>query len=330
MFNKLGVNNQLPDFGGKFLVRGWTRGQICLKIMNVKPYPNAGFVSVCGVIGFCVLLTTCVGQSEVAPLVNATADFSQPSMDGFPGYLPSFAIDQNKANDLGWGIFPRVGVAHSIVFETVSDLGFQDGTRYNFKIHQLHTNPGHLLGRFKLFVTRDSRTNFADGRSVDGQIGTGWIAMKPLKVESTSGTTLSVLQDDSVLASGNRPAQDVYTITCESGLTGVTGVRLDVLPDPSLPGQGPGRAPNGNFLLSEVEVLVSPIQPEVEIEVSEVRIKWSSEVGRLYQLEVHPGGVTSEWQSVGLPVEGNGGEMTLVDREVSRVATKLYRIVRLP
>lgn len=35
----------------------------------------------------------------------------------------------------------------------------------------------------------------------------------------------------------------------------VTGIRLDVLPDKRLPANGPGRAPNGNFVLNEVELL---------------------------------------------------------------------------
>ncbi|MBI1831466.1 MAG: hypothetical protein HYR84_08455, partial [Planctomycetes bacterium] len=34
----------------------------------------------------------------------------------------------------------------------------------------------------------------------------------------------------------------------------ITGLRLEVLPDPSLPAQGPGRAQNGNFVLQELRL----------------------------------------------------------------------------
>jgi hypothetical protein len=41
-------------------------------------------------------------------------------------------------------------------------------------------------------------------------------------------------------------------------LTGITGFRLEVLPDGSLPGHGPGRAVNGNFVLNEFRVTAAP------------------------------------------------------------------------
>src|SRR5262249_46570352 len=49
-----------------------------------------------------------------------------------------------------------------------------------------------------------------------------------------------------------------YTFTAETELKGITGVRLEVLADDRLPGKGPGRAPNGNFVLSEFELSVAP------------------------------------------------------------------------
>ena len=47
----------------------------------------------------------------------------------------------------------------------------------------------------------------------------------------------------------------MYTVTASTLLTGITGIRLDVLQNPSLPFDGPGRQPtNGNFVLSEFTV----------------------------------------------------------------------------
>ncbi len=44
------------------------------------------------------------------------------------------------------------------------------------------------------------------------------------------------------------------TITALTSLTGITGFRLEMLADASLPANGPGRFGNGNFVLSELGV----------------------------------------------------------------------------
>jgi hypothetical protein len=68
---------------------------------------------------------------------------------------------------------------------------------------------------------------------------------------STSGCDL-VMDGDSIAARGARPEQDTYVVTAQPSPTRVTGVRLEVLKDASLPMQGPGRNDNGNFHLSEM------------------------------------------------------------------------------
>lgn len=60
-----------------------------------------------------------------------------------------------------------------------------------------------------------------------------------------------------VLVSGENPERAVYTITGQSDLKSVTGIRLDVFPDKSLPANGPGRVAHGNFVLSELKLEVA-------------------------------------------------------------------------
>src|SRR5438128_1022343 len=67
---------------------------------------------------------------------------------------------------------------------------------------------------------------------------------------------LTILGDGSVLASGDQNKRDVYDLTYRTDLLGITALRLEVLPDDSLPRHGPGRtfyegAP-GDFFLSEL------------------------------------------------------------------------------
>jgi hypothetical protein len=64
---------------------------------------------------------------------------------------------------------------------------------------------------------------------------------------------LKKTDDDAILAEPAKGPAD-YIINASSPLTNITGIMLEVLPDDSLPEYGPGRAPNGNFVLSEIEM----------------------------------------------------------------------------
>lgn len=80
-----------------------------------------------------------------------------------------------------------------------------------------------------------------------------WTAITPEKVESAGGATLTARDDGSILASGENSNKDTYTLTFKLDKSPRTALRLEVLPDGSLPKLGPGRAENGNFVLSELE-----------------------------------------------------------------------------
>jgi hypothetical protein len=88
--------------------------------------------------------------------------------------------------------------------------------------------------------------------------GAIWETLVPKTSESAKGATLTKQSDGSVLASGKLAYPDTYTITCEVPSGGLTGLRLEALTDKSLPGMGPGRAVNGNFVLSNLRVSFTP------------------------------------------------------------------------
>src|SRR5207253_7935604 len=81
-----------------------------------------------------------------------------------------------------------------------------------------------------------------------------WTVLEPASAKAAKGTVLTKQPDGSLLASGKNPALETYTVTADTPVTGITGIRLEVLPDPSLPSKGPGRADNGNFVLNEFRV----------------------------------------------------------------------------
>jgi hypothetical protein len=49
-------------------------------------------------------------------------------------------------------------------------------------------------------------------------------------------------------------ANENYTVTAHTDAKGITGFRLEALPDDALPAHGPGNAPNGNFVLSDIKI----------------------------------------------------------------------------
>lgn len=109
---------------------------------------------------------------------------------------------------------------------------------------------------------RDAVANeFAEfvGRSRDS--AADWQTAVPVELTSTL-PILRVLDDGSVLASGDVTKRDVYRLRFEPppGDQAITAIRLEALPDESLPAGGPGMAfyegRRGDFFLSELKLTV--------------------------------------------------------------------------
>ena len=89
-----------------------------------------------------------------------------------------------------------------------------------------------------------------------------WGPLVPSAVVSTGGATFTRQPDGTVLAAGTNADFDTYTITAPLGTGTLTGILLDALPDASLPAQSLGRAPNGNFVLTDINAAItSPQRP---------------------------------------------------------------------
>ncbi|HUR46563.1 MAG TPA: DUF1549 domain-containing protein [Candidatus Saccharimonadales bacterium] len=84
---------------------------------------------------------------------------------------------------------------------------------------------------------------------------TAWVVLEPKDLTPTvKETKLTKLKDLSVLASGGQGADNTYRFSVETSLKNITGVMLELLPDESLPNNGPGRAPDANLVLTELRV----------------------------------------------------------------------------
>ena len=81
-----------------------------------------------------------------------------------------------------------------------------------------------------------------------------WTPLDAALMKSQGGAIFTKQPDHSILLSGTNAPADTYTITFDTKIADITGLRLEVLPDKALSAQGPGRAPNGNFVLNEFKL----------------------------------------------------------------------------
>jgi hypothetical protein len=85
-----------------------------------------------------------------------------------------------------------------------------------------------------------------------------WSVLTPLRASAAAGSRLTILEDGSVLASGENPERDRYEVVVQTSVKNIVALRLEMLPDPSLPRSGPGRSENGNYVLTELQAQLLP------------------------------------------------------------------------
>ena len=89
-----------------------------------------------------------------------------------------------------------------------------------------------------------------------------WQIVEAANTTSEGGATFASQPDGSYVVGGKNASQDVYTLVVHTGSQSITAVRIDALADASLPKGGPGRADNGNFALSDVQLWAAPTGTE--------------------------------------------------------------------
>jgi hypothetical protein len=90
--------------------------------------------------------------------------------------------------------------------------------------------------------------------NADGAKDLPWTTARPAAVASEKGSRISLREDGTlkVELEGN-PTEDIYRLTVKLP-AGTTGIKLEALGSGSLPAGGPGRAGNGNFVVTEFSV----------------------------------------------------------------------------
>ncbi|MBB5032828.1 DUF1549 domain-containing protein [Prosthecobacter vanneervenii] len=92
---------------------------------------------------------------------------------------------------------------------------------------------------------------------------TEWQPFDSIKVQRAGGVEkLEVQPDGSLFATAmpaGRESTGNYLLIGKTTLTNITAIKLEMLPDDRLPNNGPGLAPDGNFVIGEITVRTDPI-----------------------------------------------------------------------
>lgn len=126
---------------------------------------------------------------------------------------------------------------------------------------------GHTIGRVRLSTgvqqapavpAEAAEDAFTTWLAAQRTRATQWTPLKPQRAVSNL-PLLTVLPDDSVLASGDITKADTYDLDfAVAPGTAITAVKLEALPHDSLPAHGPGMAyyegPKGDFFLGEFQL----------------------------------------------------------------------------
>src|SRR5262249_35540010 len=81
-----------------------------------------------------------------------------------------------------------------------------------------------------------------------------WTMLTPTNLAASGNVTLTASGAGSGIASGENPGDPTYTLEAAAPLRRITAVRVEALPDPTLPKGGPGRDVYGNFQVNGFEV----------------------------------------------------------------------------
>lgn len=172
----------------------------------------------------------------------------------------------------GWAIDPGpkrgpLNVSSEATFQFEKPFQAENGIQLRIVLHQQFGSK-HILGKFRLSVptTPLSSDQVAERRkqSLDAAFtawinersahAATWTPLKPVKATSNL-PLLTPLPDHSIVASGDISKDDTYDIHFDAVPAGTTALRLEALPDSSLPANGPGltyyEGPKGDFFLGE-------------------------------------------------------------------------------
>ena len=200
-------------------------------------------------------------QPMKVQLASATSDIEQES---FPA---AHAIDGKPKT--GWAIHDPKKPNHRnhhLDLKFTNPVNFEGGTRLTVKLTQNHGS-GHTIANFRLALAKASPANEAPQKHLQKsyQIWLAkqkpnlvpWKTLTPAKAEANV-PFLTIEENGIVFAAGDTSKHDIFTLDFLASNQPIHSLRLEALPDPRLPVNGPGmtyyEGRKGDFFLSELQV----------------------------------------------------------------------------
>ncbi len=228
-------------------------------------------------------------DNKIAAVYNRLALMSAEGGGQEKEYLARYAADRVRGVSAAW-LGSTVGCAecHDHKYDPFMTRDFYALSAYFADIQEKGIYDGfaaqdQIWGKMERFYSRDEEARLAD---LDQRLAQArkdhdadtpelcraretWIAamsdptkfepLVPVAMKSAGGATLVTAAEHSVLAQGARPDEDEYTLVFDLPPGPLGAIRLEPLADTTLPaGGGPGRAGNGNFVITEVTAALRP------------------------------------------------------------------------
>ena len=215
-------------------------------------------------------------KPQTVKFSKAEADFSQPNFpvtNAIDGKTETgWAIAEQPTNAAGKPRPKAKAQAHknrTATFYFDKPLALAGPSTWTVRLDQQH-GQRHTIGHFRLslgaIIVTDTRPMeirrsealakaFSTWQDQQATKSVPWTVLKPADLKSNA-CTLTALDDNSVLVSGDVVKSTTYDMTLPHAPAGVTAVMLEVLPHPSLPANGPGKVfyegQPGDFFLSTI------------------------------------------------------------------------------
>ena len=114
---------------------------------------------------------------------------------------------------------------------------------------ETYRNSSKVSLAFDQWLKSDARSQFLES---------DWTVLDVSEATSSQqATTLQPQEDGAILAEGNPPARETYTAKAKLSLQPVRFIRIEALTHQSMKRNGPGRAGNGNFALSDLKLFAA-------------------------------------------------------------------------
>ena len=114
-------------------------------------------------------------------------------------------------------------------------------------------------------------------------------------VKGSEGSTYNKLPDGSYLATGATPSLETFTLVAKTKRKAIRSFRIEALSHDSLPAKGPGRAPNGNFVLGDVTVSIADASGSRNLTLTNPRATHQQNAGELSIAASLTSGPTTGW-----------------------------------